>query len=264
MSFAFGYPHQFRYFRSCLIEDNIDRIREILPKLTDTQRENVVSLLNVELVVNAVMYCEDLAIMLLALEKPITKMIKTFAAIRETGSGSVKEFYEKMPERQIEYFWHIIKYDKFYEKDTKYVRSCKRFARDILKVSKFFMHWYPLFCAFKHGLNVLSYIDKKSGKDILIVGALDGTFTITLLPPTWSIAYIEIIEIIHRIFDKIVDPLTWVILEEVTGINVKGKENLEAFVKSKEPIEKSRSNKFSLELEFPWKIHTGEERKPFY
>jgi hypothetical protein len=264
LNFALAYPHQFRYYRSHLLEDNIDRIKETLPTLTDKQRENIVAMLNVDLVVNTVMYCEDLAIMLLALDKPVTKMIKTFASLHETGAGSVKEFYEKIPKRDFDYFWHIIKYDKFYEEDSKYQRSCRRFVNDIIKVSKFFLVWYPLFSAFKHGLNVLACVNNKSGKDVIMIGERDGTFITTVLASSWSISYIEIIEIIHRIFDKIVDPITWVILEEVSGVNLEEKVDIKKKMESKEPMDKSRPVKLSLQIEFPWKIREAKKYAPFY
>ena len=109
-------------------------------------------MLQVELVVNAVMYCQDLAAIVLALNKPPAEILKTVSSLHETGSGSIKDFYEKIPQRDFDYFWRMIKYDKLEitnEKD-KYERSCERFRKDMLKVSKFFLHWYELFTAYKH------------------------------------------------------------------------------------------------------------------
>jgi len=263
LDFLLGYTHQFRYYRSILLDKSIDTIKETLSDLKDKQRENIVSMLNVDLMVNAVMYCEDLALMLMALNKPFSKTIKYFSSIHESGSGSVEEFYKKVLTEKFDYFWQLIKYDKFYEQSGRYRRNCYLFIHDFKIVANFFLKWYQLLCAYKHGLNVVVHVDANSGKDVLMIGEPEGTFTLIILHPAWTIWHIEIVEIIHRIFERIIDPLIWNIVEEKTGVDLKEK-NITKNMKAKEPIDESGREKVSIQAEYPWKIHQAKEQKPFY
>lgn len=266
LQFLFGYSHHYRYFRSRILENDIDTTENILSDLKAGQIENIVAMLRVELVVNAVMYCEDLAIMLLALRKPVKEIIKTVASLHETGAGSVKEFYAKLPQHSLEYFWELIKYDKFCEAGAadKYQRSCKRFRADLLKLSKFFLTWYNLFAAYKHGLNVVSLIDSKTGKDLLMIGKYDGTFDIIVVHPSWPLGYIEVTEIVYRMFNNVVDPIIWKIMEDISGVNLKETQQLTKTLTSGETEDKARPIKFTINAVFPWKIFEAKEYRPFY
>lgn len=263
LNFLLGYTHQFRYYRSLLLDKNIDTINETFSDLTNKQRENIVSMLNVDLMVNAVMYCEDLALMLMVLNKPFSKTINSFSSIREKGSGSVEEFYKKVLTEKFDYFWQLMNYDKFYEKSGRYRRSCRLFINDLKKVADFFLRWYQLLCAYKHGLNVSVHFDANSGNDVLMMGERGGTSTLIILPPVWIVWHIEIVEIIRRIFERIIDPLVWNIVEEKTGVDLK-EEQLTKTMMAKEPINKSGREKVSIQCEYPWKIHQTKEQKPLY
>jgi len=264
--FALGYSHHYRYYRSKILENDIDGIDKVLSSLKEQQVESIVSVLRVELVTNSVMYCEDLAIILLALNKPTTEIIKTIASLHETGAGSVKEFYEKFPQRNFEYFWRMIKYDRFCEEKEvdKYQRSCKRFANDMLGVSKFFLHWYELFSAYKHGLNIVPLVDAGTGKDVLMIGKYDGTFDTLVLRPSWYIGYIEIVEIVHNIFNKVIDPIIWKMLEDIAGVNLKDEKTIRKMLTSIEPEDKTRPFGLTMKVTFPWKIRETKEYRPFY
>jgi len=266
LNFALGYCHRYRYLRSKILENDIDKANEILSDLKEQQIESIVAMLQVELVVNAIMYCEDLAIILLALSKPVTEIIKTVASLHETGSGSVKEFYEKLPQRDFEYFWRMMKYDRFCVEGDKdrYEQSCKRFWNDMLKLSSFFLHRYELFSAYKHGLNVVSLVDAKTGKDVLMIGKYDGTFDVLVLPPSWYLEYVEIVEIVHNMFNKVIEPIIWKTLEDISGIDLREEGTIRKALTSREPEDETRPVRFEIKVTFPWKVREPKEYKPFY
>lgn len=266
LSFALGYFHHYRHLRSRILEKDIDRIHEIFPDLKDKQVESTVSMLQVELVANAVMYCADLAVILLALRKRQAEILKTVSSLHETGSGSIKEFYEKLPQQDLAYFWRMMRYDKLKiakEEQEKYERSCKRFRDDMLKLSKFFLHWYVLFSAYKHGLNVVALIDEKTGKDVLMIGNYDGSFDMLILSPSWYLGYIETVEIVLRMFDRVIEPIFWMMLENTAEVDLKEKRDIRKTLVSREPDE-TRPYKITIRVSFPWKIREAKEYKPFY
>lgn len=265
LGFALGYCHPYRYLRSKMLEYDIDRIRKIFPILREEQIENIVSMLQVELVVNSVMYCQDLAAIILALEKPATELLRTVSSLHETGAGSIKEFYESLSEQDFEYFWRILRYDKLdiTNEKEKYERSCERFRNDMLRLSKFFLRWYELLSCYKHGLNILALIDAKTGKDILMMGEQDGSFEILVLPPSWYIGYIEIVEIVYRMFERVIEPIFWMMLEETADVDLKENRDIRKTLVSTEP-DQTRPYKLTIEASFPWKIREAKEYKPFY
>jgi len=266
LSFVLGYFHRYRYLRSKILESDIDRIHEVFQELKEEQIESIVAMLQVELVVNAVMYCQDLAAIFLALGKPVKEILKIVSSLHETGSGSIKEFYEMIPQRNLAYFWRLIKYDKLeIEKEIeKYERSCKRFQNDMMKLSKFFLSWYGLFSAFKHGLNVVALRDAKTGKDVVQVGNQDGSFDMLILHPAWYLKYIEIVEIVFRMFDRVIEPIIWMIMEDIAGVDLKEKRDIQKKLVSKEPEDEKRPYEATIEVSFPWKIREEKEYKPFY
>jgi len=97
-----------------------------------------------------------------------------------------------------------------------------------------------------------------------MIGKYDGTFDTLVLAPAWYLGYVEITEIIYRIFNKVVDPITWSILEDFSGVKFEEKKTIEKTMSSKEPPDKSRPFKFKMKVEFPWKICDAKEYKPFY
>jgi len=266
LSFVLGYFHRYRYLRSRILESDIDRIHEVFHDLKEEQIESIVAMLQVELVVNAVMYCQDLAAIFLAFNKPIKEILKTVSSLHDTGSGSIKEFYEMIPQRDSEYFWKLIKYDKLkIEKEVeRHERSCERFRNDMLRLSKFFLRWYELFSAFKHGLNIVALRDAKTAKDVVQIGNQDGSFDMLILHPSWYLEYIEIVDIVLRMFDRVIEPVVWMMLEDVAEVDLKEKRDIQKKLVSREPEDEKRPYRATIEVSFPWKIREEREYRPFY
>lgn len=264
--FTMGYLQNYRYYRTRMLEKAHDTVSKMFSDLTHGQQESIAGMLRVELVVNAVMYSSDLASAILALDKPLPQIIKTISSLHETGSGSIKEFYERMPKQDFSYFWKLLRYDKnpkVASSKEKYERSCKRFWNNVVNLAQFYIRWYPLYSCYKHGLNIITFVDSKSGKEVLIMGRVDGTFDISTFAPSWYLGYAPAIETVFRIFNKAIDPLIWGILKGALGIDLEAKE-LGVSMTTKEPKDESRPVSLTFSTEFPWKIWKGKEVEPFY
>jgi hypothetical protein len=265
LSFVLGYFHHYRYIRSQILEKDVDTVYTAFPNFRPEQIESIAIMLRVELMVNAVMYCSDLAAILLAFAKPVDQILKTVSSLHETGSGSIKEFYQEISSQPPEYFWKLLGYDKLEMASDKarYERSCARFQDDISHLSKFFLKWYQLHSCYKHGLNIVAFVESKTGSDVLIMGNPDGTFDTVLLPPSWYLAYIETIEIVFKMFSRVVEPRIWKLVIGTMKIDLKDKTMKKVFV-SKEPEDKTRPHKFSFTMSYPWKIWDVKDHEPFY
>jgi len=264
-----GYFHRYRYLRSRMLEHNLDTVDKIFPNLRYEQQESIKCMLPVELVVNAVLYSQDLAAILLCLDKPLSKFNTMISSLHETGSGSIKEFYESLPKAQFDFFWKIMRYKelKFHDKNEqgKYERSCNRFRNDMLKVSKFFLQWYNLFSAYKHGLNVVPVRETKTARDILMLGNPNGTLDMFMFSPSWYLGYIEVVEIVHNVFNRLIEPIMWKLLANVAKVDLKGEEIITRLLTSDLPEEeKKRRKEFTFNIVYPWKIRDAQEPKPFY
>ena len=269
LQLTLGYFHRYRYLRSKMLEHDLDTVEEIFSDLRDEQQESIKCMLQVDLVVNAVLYSQDLAAILLCLDKPLSKFTTMISSLHETGSGSIKEFYEKLFERQFDFFWKIMKYDelKLHDKpeQEKYERSCNRFRKDMLKVSKFFLQWYNLFSAYKHGLNVVPVRETKTARDVLMLGNPDGTFDMFIVSPSWYLGYIEVVEIVHNVFNRLIEPIMWKLLANVAKVDLKGEETITKLLTSDlSEEEKKRRKKFTFNIVYPWRIREAQEPKPFY
>lgn len=267
--FGFGYLTEYRFYRSEILFKDLEKIDEMLPDLEEARRDNLKLMIKLEIVMNAVRYCADLAGMILTSRKPVSEWLKNISSIHETGAGSIYEFYELIPSQKTEYFWDLMGYNKIkLEGDlTRYERSAEKLKNNLIKVAVFYQEYYDLYTAYKHGLRLFIFTDEITGRDTLFVACRDNTFTTQVfLKPIWEMRSLEIVDIVHRIFTSVVEPLiSWIALPEKADVEVTEKK-LTVTMKSAEPPDPERPYRFSGSFTFPWKSWKKykEKKIPFY
>jgi len=267
LHFGFGYNPHYRYYSCRLLEDNLDRIDELFSEIRDEQRDDLTSMLEIELVTNAVQYCSDLAILFIASMKPPTEYLKTVSSVHDTGSGSVYEFYEKIPEQSDIYFWNLFGYNRIDLTDKeikKGERSIERFKKDIKIISKYFRCHYQLYTGYKHGMRIFVLKNEYNGNNLIFMPTQRGDFDIAEVGAMWYLQSIEIVGIVHRMFTKIIEPLiSWITFAQMTDTDFQT-EKIKKTIITDETPDPERSFGFKFRVAFPWKIHNTDRRIPYY
>lgn len=267
MLFAQGYSTKYRYFKQKLLENEYDTVQEVLHSLKDEQYDNLRQMIEIEMKINAVQYCSELATIAICVKnKKTDKIIQVLSSMSETA---IHEFYDNfitMNNGDISKYmgYHEIKI-KSQDEFKKYDRSCDRFKNDIIKISKFFKTHFQLYLAYKHGLRIIPAKNDK-GQKLIIEACDDNTMTLYEVPEMWYLDTIEITEIINNIYEKLYIPIFRKKLEVMANISLKDK-SLQCSIQSTDPPgppDPKRPLVFSTSMKLPWWVHDGKEPNPFY
>lgn len=262
--FLGNYMSNYRYHKDSILNYDYKNLKEIFPDLIDEQIDNLQFLIEIEIVINIIQYCIDLATIIISLGEP-KKAIKKIASLHETGSGSIEEFYQKVSlfnEKEIK---ELMGYNKItHNHSTQRIkRSCERFQEDLKKISVFYKQYYVLFTEYKHGLGFIA-IREKGGRKVIMEATRNNDLDITVYhTEMWWINSIEILDIINQIFEKLYRPLIKKIVSEKFGIDFT-KESEKKRIASLEEVDPTRPIKRALNFEMPWWIHDQIEPRPFY
>lgn len=266
LHFGFGYNPYYRYYKYRILLEDLDKINDLFSEIKVEQRDDLSLMLEMELVMNAVQYCSDLAILFIASMKPPSEYIKTVASIHDTGSGSVSEFYEKISKQPDDYFWNLVGYNRIdlTNKEIKRgERSIERFKKDIQVISEFFRDHYQLYTGYKHGMRNFVLRNEYNGKNCIFIPTRKGDFDILEVGAMWYLKSIEIVEMVHRMFTKIIEPLiSWITLAQMTDTDFQ-KEKVGTITMGKPP-DSQRPDRLKIKATLPWKIHNAERRIPLY
>jgi len=145
-------------------------------RLTNNSKKQLKSLLDLEMVINAVHYAETLGSYLLAFEKHGKAVQRAFMNYK---IDDVKDFYEKIPNRSISYIAKILSYPHPYMvtsmKGKRIVRtSCVEGKRKLISIAKYYYENLDLYNSYKHGLRIGAFLsrDPDSKKSYPIIGCL--------------------------------------------------------------------------------------------
>jgi len=268
LNYGLGYFHHYRHLYSKSIDNMHSKVKEIYSDKTDLQIRSIELMLELELVNNAIMYCMDFASVFLSLQKPEKGIIKMISSIHETGSGSIKEFYEKINsnELSVDEIWNLMGYGKMAIKPkdrVRYNRSLNRFIEDLKRIASFFLNFYPIYSAYKHGMNIIPIYNEEYDRYAFQVGNPDGTFDYFQMSQTWFFISYEVIETLFMMFDKLVIPqISWILLKQ-KGVDLKSNDFKQIF-KSTEDDDPLHPFRFTLNLIYPWKKFSPDKSNPFY
>ncbi len=261
--FANGYVAKYRYFKQKMLENNYDAIEVVINNLRPEQYDNLRQMIVVEMKVNAVQYCSELATIAICVKnKKTDKFIQILSTMAEK---SIEDFYINVPNLSNS---DIAKYMGYHEIEIteadieKYDRSCLRFKNDITKISNFFRVHYPLYLPYKHGLRLIPG-KTNEGANLIFEACKDNTLTIHKYPDMWELDTIEITEIIHNMHEKLYTPFFRKKIEYLFNISLKNG-NITSSIQSTEPPDYTRPFSLSASYPLPWFVHDGKEPNPFY
>lgn len=221
-------------------------------------------MIEIEMIINAIQYCSELAVFAISTKnKNINGMMKNLSSLSEFD---IKKFYndienqnKKVIKKYMGYHETIISSKMEYE---KYERSCDRFIKDIKKLSIFYNTYYQIYLSYKHGLRIIP-IKNDNGEKLILEACKDNSMTIHKIPHMWYLEAIEVTEIINNIYEKLYIPLIRKKFSEFCGISFQDKK-ISKTINSTEPPDTTRNISLHTSFTFPWVIHDGKEPNPFY
>jgi hypothetical protein len=260
LMFASDYISEYRYYKQVLLENQHETVQDII---SDLSSENLRQMIEIEMIINAIQYCSDLGAFAISIKnKKIFEIIKMLSSLSET---SIKEFYDKIGDADIELLKNYMGYQEINIEQSdkeKYIRSCKRYQTDILKISTFYNKFYQLYLSYKHGLRLIPTINA-DGQKLIFEACKDNTLTIYNIPEMWWLESIEITEIINNIFKKLYVPIIRKKVGEYLGIPF-GQRRVQGSVKSTDPPDPKKTIPVKLSIISPWWCYQGKEPIPFY
>ncbi|UGV39817.1 hypothetical protein J7W08_06685 [Methanococcoides orientis] len=264
MLFASGYISEYRYLKQVLLEKEHDDIQDVFSNLKQSQHENLRQMIEIEMIINAVQYCGELAAFAICVKnKNLLNFMKIISSLPE---ASIKDFFDKVMNADEKLLFRYMGYHEIdikYEDIGRYIRSCKRYQEDILILSEFYNRWYNLYTAYKHGLRIIPSFNEKNGKKIIMEACKDNTMTIYEIPEMWWLKSIEITETIKKIYAKLYVPLIKLKLSDFLNISLDN-DSISTSIESTELPDPNRPISFSSTISLPWWIHEPRTPNPFY
>ena len=263
LMFASDYISEYRYYKQVLLENQHDNIQDIISDLSSEQHENLRQMIEIEMIINAIQYCSDLGAFAISIKnKKIFEIIKMLSSLSET---SIKEFYDTIGHADRELLKKYMGYQEINIEQSdkeKYIRSCKRYQTDILKISTFYNTFYQLYLSYKHGLRLIPIINA-DGRKSIFEACKDNTLNLYNTPEMWWLGSIEITELINNIFKKLYVPLIRKKVGGYLGISF-GQTRAQGSVHSTDPPDPKRTIPVKLSFSSPWWDAQENEPIPFY
>lgn len=264
VSFAIGYLSDYRYHKQLLLELEYDTVEEAIPNLKLEQYENLKQMLEVEMIINAVQYCSELAAFAICIKnKKRNNLIQFLSSLAE---ADIKIFYDNIGNADFNKLKEFMGYKeiKFNEDEiSKYTESCIRFKRDVERLSSFYNKHYSLFTAYKHGLRLIPYFDEIQQKKIILEACKDNCLAVCKIPQNWRSEAIDVIHTINNIYQKLYIPFIRLKFFEYAGISP---EELppSTFTINTDVKNLEGSIHYKLSFKLPWFNHDGKTPEPFY
>ena len=208
LAFNSGYYYHFRFVKHNQIKCLIDNIPNLYVDCKEKKKDAIKSYLIAELIVNAVWYCEDLALVLKSFQKEPYQFLSTIIRIREV---EVKNFYKELKDRDDTYFEDLIGLQKIKmnsDEKAQCIQQISILKRDMIILSNFFQNFYGFSTAYKHGFLIFHGKKKDTNDNLLFELDRNNEFNIIGFKSDEPIRETElVIRICFNIFTTIVEAL---------------------------------------------------------
>ena len=258
IAFNSSYFFHYRYFKHFFTKNLINNVPNLCRFDTERQ-EAIISTLKAEIIFNAILYCEDLALALKTLRKTPQEQLKTIVGIQQRGPGSVMEFYENLKNKDFNYFYELIGCTKLdlSEKDViQCINKIHTLKKDMVLLGNFFKTFYGFSTAYKHGFLIYPGKLHKTGENVLGELSWNNLMNFIIID---RIPYNvdAVIHIIYSIFSTVVDAL---IVNIVLDVEEQEKKNFEKqFRLITEEKPEGLSQKIDL---ISFRVHSAEKKLP--
>lgn len=208
LAFNSGYYYHYRIGKHNQIKYLINNIPNLYVDCEEKQKDTIKSYLIAESIVNAVWYCEDLALVLKSFQKEPYQFLSTIIRIRET---EVKNFYKQLKNMDETYFKNLIGLQKIKmnsDEETQCIQHIPILKRDMIILSNFFQKFYGFSTAYKHGFLIFHGKKKDTNDNLLFELDRNNEFNIIGFKSDEPIREVElVIKICFNIFATIVEAL---------------------------------------------------------
>lgn len=265
--FAGAYNSDYRYFKQLILENEYEKVRDLVNNLQEYQYKSIKQMIEVEMIANTVQYCCDLAAFAIIIKNNLlnNQFISYLATFNEDKIED--KFFKPIRTGNYDLVSKFMGYHEIVIEENdkeKYLSSFERYRTDINKISQFFKKYYHIYTSYKHGLRLVHGHDENGHKRLIVEACKDNSLNFIVLPVTWWKEAIDINKIIHEIFTKLYVPLIKIKLDQQMGFSL-NYPYTNAYV---EPIDPNSPNKVKItgRLEFDnnsW-INEGKDQNPFY
>lgn len=208
LAFNSGYYYHYRIGKHNQIKYLINNIPNLYVDCDENEKDAIKSYLIAESIVNAVWYCEDLALVLRSFQKEPYQFLSTIIRIRETD---IKNFYKKLDDKDDTYFKNLIGLQKIKltsDEEKQCIQQIPILKRDMKIISKFFQKFYGFSTAYKHGFLIFHGKKKDTNDNLLFELDKNNEFNIIGFKSDEPIREAElIVKICFNIFATIVEAL---------------------------------------------------------
>jgi hypothetical protein len=264
LHFSLNYLSNYRYYKQIMLENEYNSVEDTIPDLTTEQYENLRMMIEIEMMVNVVQYCSEIAAFAICTKnKKRHKIIQFLSSIAEED---LKNFYSTIGNanlRTIKAYmgYNEISIDKSEEK--KYWESCAKFKSTMIDIGKYYNHWYKPYTAYKHGLRLIPFINNADGKKGIMEACKDNTMDIHMIPETWSLQATDMTIAIYNIYNKLYVPL--VRYKFFESENILMDESPKRIVKTSDEVREGEGLiPLKLQVSMPWFSGKDKVNKPFY
>lgn len=254
-----GYFYHYRKIKHNFVKNQMEDVERQYPSLNQNQKDGIETMLKIELIVNAIQYCEDLAQIFIALLKKREKYLRILCSVHETGCGSVSEFYEKIGNQDFNYFYLLLCLNKFDLSEKDELACIDRIhilRNDLNFISIFFKKFFNLYTSYKHGLLMYPGKLRETGENVVVELGLQETSNI-LFVDRIPFNIEAVILILHSIF------LTIIEAQIINNILTKEEQKMTNFEKNVSVLASNEGDSFKIDLA-SYRIHIAKEIIPLY
>jgi len=253
LMFAINYNHYYRYYKHVLLMNNFDNIEKLVSDLSNGQYENLRQMIEIEILVNAIQYCNDLgAIAICVKKRRIKELGYMLSSIKDE---SITDFYKSIMNEK---YKNVKKYMGYHDIDTenyknlKYLRSCDRYIDDVSRLSKFYLFNYDLYLSHKHGLRIAP-MGSKDGRSMFFYANDSGALGCYFIPEFKGVINsIEVCDIIKNIFEKLYIPLIRKTMLEFLDLDADSELPLEKSIETEGNLIPNPTIRFNVSYTNPW------------
>jgi hypothetical protein len=269
--FLLLYDPEYRYLKQSLLLYEYDNLDKIIPALGEAQCEHLKFMIEIEMIVNAIQYCNMLGAT--AICTKTNRLDELGHMLANMADYEIQTFYNGVCDASLDEIKGYMGYDKLSTKDysdKRYLESCERFKGLVCILSKLYNTYIYFYLSYKHGLRIIPSHDIDG--NTIIAAPLDkktGTpHEVRMLrcsPISIQNDTIEIVDTVHHIYTKLYIPLLRRKFLELIGVlpDEYAKLGASKVMESNDPVKTGYNINVKTPITHPYWINDGTEPKPF-
>ncbi len=213
------YDPEYRYFKHKMLMNEYNNIDKIIVNLKENLYEHLRSMIELEMIVNAIQYCNELGATAICVKK--NRLHELGHMLAKMRDQDIQQFYKNIDSTNLEDIGRYMGYDKLKLTDNEYIESCKRYKETISSLSKIYSNFYFIYISYKLGLRIIPLKDSYGNPLFAAVSSDIHPHELKCLgcsdPATIQVQTSAIVNIIHHIYKKLYSPMIQMKYLELTN-----------------------------------------------